>query len=101
MHLKDILFAVANFLILFGALFFITRKMIIRMFRERKEKIAGELDKAKKAEEDAAALESQVDRDKEQARQQEKQLLEDTQRQVEENRVCAAGSSQEAANVLR
>ena len=44
MHLKDILFAVANFLILFGALFFITRKMIIRMFRERKEKIAGELD---------------------------------------------------------
>ena len=101
MHLKDILFAIANFLILLGALFFITRKMIIRMFRERKEKIAGELDKAKKAEEDAAALESQVDRDKEQARQQEKQLLEDTQRQVEENRVCAAGSSQEAANVLR
>ena len=51
MHLKDILFAIANFLILFGALFFITRKMISRMFRERKEKIAGELDKAKKAEE--------------------------------------------------
>ena len=44
MHLKDILFAIANFLILFGALFFITRKMISRMFRERKEKIAGELD---------------------------------------------------------
>ena len=101
MHLKDILFAIANFLILFGALFFITRKMIVRMFRERKEKIAGELDKAKKAEENAAALEDRVHRDKEQARQQEKQLLEDTQRQVEENRVCAAGSSQEAANVLR
>ena len=44
MHLKDILFAIANFLILFGALCFITRKMISRMFRERKEKIAGELD---------------------------------------------------------
>ena len=58
MHLKDILFAIANFLILLGALFFITRKMIIRMFRERKEKIAGELDKAKKAEEDAAKKES-------------------------------------------
>ncbi len=101
MHLKDILFAIANFLILFGALFFITRKMIARMFRERKEKIAGELDKAKKAEENAAALADQVDRDKEQARQQEKQLLEDTQRQVEENSICAAGSSQEAANVLR
>ena len=101
MHLKDILFAIANFLILFGALFFITRKMISRMFRERKEKIAGELDKAKKAEERAAALENQVNRDNELARQQEKQLLEDTQRQVEKNRVCAAGDSQEAANVLR
>ena len=101
MHLKDILFAIANFLILFGALFFITRKMIVRMFKERKEKIAGELDKAKKAEENAAALADQVDRDKEQARQQEKQLLEDTQRQVEENSICVAGSCQEAANVLR
>lgn len=101
MHLKDILFAIANFLILFGALFFITRKMISRMFRERKEKIAGELDKAKKAEESAAALENQVNRDNELARQQEKQLLEDTQRQVEKNRVCAAGDRQAAANVLR
>ena len=101
MHLKDILFAIANFLILFGALFFITRKMISRMFRERKEKIAGELDKAKKAEENAAALENQVNRDNELARQQEKQLLEDTQRQVEKNRVCAADNSQKAANVLR
>ena len=101
MHLKDILFAIANFLILFGALFFITRKMISRMFRERKEKIAGELDKAKKAEENAAALENQVNRDNALARQQEKQLLEDTKRQVEKNRVCAAGDSQAAANVLR
>ncbi len=101
MHLKDILFAIANFLILFGALFFITRKMISRMFRERKEKIAGELDKAKKAEKSAAALENQVNRDNELARQQEKQLLEDTKRQVEKNRVCAAGDSQAAANVLR
>lgn len=47
MHLKDMLFAIANFLILFGALFFITRKMIARMFRERKDKIAGALDEAK------------------------------------------------------
>lgn len=61
----------------------------------------GELDKAKKAEESAAALENQVNRDNELARQQEKQLLEDTKRQVEKNRVCAAGDSQAAANVLR
>jgi len=94
MHLKDILFAIANFLILFGALFFITRKMIARMFRERKEKIAGELDKAKKAEESAAALEDQVNRDNALARQQEKQLLEDTQRQGGEKKRRGGGGPQ-------
>ena len=50
MHLKDILFALANFVILFGALFLITRKRIARMFRERKEKIARVLEEAKQAE---------------------------------------------------
>lgn len=40
MTIKDFLFAVINFVILFGALFLITRKMIVRMFKERKEKIA-------------------------------------------------------------
>ena len=47
MHLKDFIFAVINFLLLFGALFLITRKMIFRMFKERKEKIAGEIEKAR------------------------------------------------------
>ena len=51
MHLKDFLFAVINFVILFGALFFITRKMIARMFKERRAKIAAALDEAKAAEE--------------------------------------------------
>ena len=49
MHLKDFLFAVINFVILFGALFFITRKMIARMFKERRDKIAAALDEAKAA----------------------------------------------------
>ena len=53
MHLKDFIFAVINFLLLFGALFLITRKMIFRMFKERKEKIAGEIEKARQAEQAA------------------------------------------------
>ena len=101
MHLKDFLFAVINFVILFGALFFITRKMIVRMFKERRDKIAAALDEAKAAEENAAALESRIEKDKEQAQQQEDELLAGTRRQVEENSVSAAESSQEAANVLR
>ena len=101
MHLKDFLFAVINFVILFGALFFITRKMIARMFKERRDKIAAALDEAKAAEDSAAALESRIEKDKEQAQKQEDKLLAGTRRQVEENSVSAAESSQEAANVLR
>ena len=101
MHLKDFLFAVINFVILFGALFFITRKMIARMFKERRDKIAAALDEAKAAEENAAALEDRIDKDKAQAQQREDELLAGTRRQVEENSVSAAESSQEAANVLR
>ena len=101
MHLKDFLFAVINFVILFGALFFITRKMIARMFKERRDKIAAALDEAKAAEDSAAALESRIEKDKEQAQQQEDELLAGTRRQVEENSVSAAESSQEAANMLR
>ena len=101
MHLKDFLFAVINFVILFGALFFITRKMIARMFKERRDKIAAALDEAKAAEENAAALEDRIGKDKAQAQQQEDELLAGTRRQVEENSVSAAESSQEAANVLR
>ena len=101
MHLKDFLFAVINFVILFGTLFFITRKMIARMFKERRDKIAAALDEAKAAEDSAAALESRIEKDKEQAQQQEDELLAGTRRQVEENSVSAAESRQEAANVLR
>ena len=101
MHLKDFLFAVINFVILFGALFFITRKMIARMFKERRDKIAAALDEAKAAEENAAALDDRIGKDKAQAQQREDELLAGTRRQVEENSVSAAESSQEAANVLR
>ena len=101
MHLKDFLFALANFVILFGALFLITRKGIARMFRERKEKIARALEEAKQAEENAQNIEGQIQADTQQARQQEESLLRDTRRQVEENSTAAAEDRQKAASVVR
>ena len=68
MHLKDLIFAVLNFLILFGALFLITRKMIARTFRQRKEKIAAELENARQAEKDAQDLADRAQQETEQAR---------------------------------
>ena len=101
MHLKDILFAVANFLILFGALLFIMRKMIARTFRQRKEKIAADLERARQAEQDAQGLADQAQQEKEQAQRQEKELLLKTRKQVEENRVAAAAQGQEETNAVR
>ena len=101
MHLKDFLFSVANFVILFGALFLITRKMIVRMFKERKEKIIHELEESARAEENSLAIKTQVKLEQEQARQQEEDLLANTRQKVEENSAASAESSQEQANVLR
>ena len=41
--------------------------MIVRMFKERRDKIAAALDEAKAAEESAAALEDRIGKDKAQA----------------------------------
>ena len=101
MHLKDLIFAVLNFLILFGALFLITRKMIARTFRQRKEKIAAELENARQAEKDAQDLADRAQQETEQARQQEKELLARTHQQVEKNHIAAAAQGQEEANAVR
>ena len=54
---KEFLYSLINFLILFGALFLITRKMIARMFRSRQEKISQDL-------QDAVRCENKEARDK-------------------------------------
>ena len=101
MHLKDLIFAVLNFLILFGALFLIMRKMIARTFRQRKEKIAAELENARQAEKDAQDLADRAQQETEQARQREKELLARTHQQGEENHIAAAAQGQEEANAVR
>ena len=101
MHLKDMLFAIANFLILFGALFFITRKMIARMFRSRKEKIQQELADSEQAQQQAQRLDADVEQAKAQAQQQENELLAQTRQQVEQNSLAAAQIREEEAETLR
>lgn len=81
---KEILFAVINFVILFGALFLITRKMIARMFRERKEKIAQDLEQAQKARQTAQDLSADLKNAQREAALREEALLADTRRRVEE-----------------
>ncbi|MBQ0037369.1 MAG: F0F1 ATP synthase subunit alpha [Clostridiales bacterium] len=97
---KDILFAVINFVILFGALFLITRKMIVKMFRDRKDQIAQELEQTERAKQEAKNLTADVERAQQEAAQREQELISDTKRQVQENSEAAAQRGRDEAQVL-
>ena len=101
MTIKDFLFAVINFVILFGALFLITRKMIVRMFKERKEKIAQELEQSHQADLESQRLSTDVAQARDQARQQEDALLAETRAQVERSSREAEKLRTEEADALR
>ena len=101
MTIKDFLFAVINFVILFGALFLITRKMIVRMFKERKEKIAQDLEQSHQADLESQRLSTDVAQARDQARQQEDALLAETRAQVERSSREAEKLRTEEADALR
>ncbi len=101
MTIKDFLFAVINFVILFGALFLITRKMIVRMFKERKDKIAQDLEQSHQADLESQRLSTDVAQARDQARQQEDALLAETRAQVEQNSREAEKLRTEEADALR
>ena len=101
MTIKDFLFAVINFVILFGALFLITRKMIVRMFKERKEKIAQDLEQSHQADLESQRLSTDVAQAQDQARQQEDALLAETRAQVERSSREAEKLRTEEADALR
>ena len=101
MTIKDFLFAVINFVILFGALFLIARKMIVRMFKERKEKIAQDLERSHQADLESQRLSTDVAQARDQARQQEDALLAETRAQVERSSREAEKLRTEEADALR
>ena len=101
MTIKDFLFAVINFVILFGALFLITRKMIVRMFKERTEKIAQDLEQSHQADLESQRLSTDVAQARDQARQQEDALLAETRAQVERSSREAEKLRAEEADALR
>ena len=101
MTIKDFLFAGINFVILFGALFLITRKMIVRMFKERKEKIAQDLEQSHQADLESQRLSTDVAQARDQARQQEDALLAETRAQVERSSREAEKLRTEEADALR
>ena len=80
---------VFNFLLLAGALFFLTRKRIRKLFRDRKERIAEALGRAADAQDQARHTAEDIAEAQQAADAQAQCQLADAQRQAEANTAAA------------
>ena len=81
---RELLYALINFAILFGGLFFLTRGLIRKTLRERREKIRQELAQAEESAAQVRTVPDEVRQIREQAEQEEKRLAEEARRQAQE-----------------
>ena len=94
-----LVYAIINFLILAVALYFIGRKMVVRKFRERKERIAQELERAQQAHQDAERAAAEIAAQADAAAQSEA-LLDGARRQAQSGSEAAAAHRQAEADMV-
>ena len=99
--MKEFLFSLINFLILFGALFFFTRKLIPKIFRSRREKIRGELQDAAEARADAARLQTDIAEANAAAEVEQRSMLSDAQQRAQASSAAAAEERGEEVSQLK
>ena len=98
--MKEFLFSLINFLILFGVLFFLTRKMIRRMFSGRRDRIADDLQAAADSEREAERLSADIaDANAKAAAENEAQLRQAHDRAAENSEAAADARAQETEQV--
>ena len=98
--MKEFLFSLINFLILFGVLFFLTRKMIRRMFSGRRDRIADDLQTAADSEREAERLSADIaDANAKAAAEKEAQLRQAHDRAAENSEAAADARAQETEQV--
>ena len=95
-----LVYAIINFLILAVALYFIGRKMVVRKFRERKERIAQELERAQQAHEDAERAAAEIAAAQADAAAQSEALLDGARRQAQSGSEAAATHRQVEADMV-
>ena len=95
-----LVYAIINFLILAVALYFIGRKMVVRKFRERKERIAPELERAQQAHEDAERAAAEIAAAQADAAAQSEALLDGARRQAQSGSEAAATHRQAEADMV-
>ena len=90
-----------NFLLLAGALIFLTRKRIRKLFRDRKERIADALGRAADAQDQARHTAEDIAEAQQTADAQARSQLADAQRQAEANTAAAAEETAREAEAVR
>ena len=90
-----------NFLLLAGALIFLTRKRIRKLFRDRKERIADALGRAADAQDQARHTAEDIAEAQQAADAQARSQLADAQRQAEANTAAAAEETAREAEAVR
>ena len=98
---KEFLYRLINYLILFGALFFLLRKMIPKIFRSRREKIGEELRTAEDARGEAARLETDIAEANAKAEAEHAALLSDARDRAKEASAAAEVSRGQEVGALK
>ena len=99
----DIIWKIVNFIILFGALYLICRKMNLfdKMFGSRRRGIGEEIVNSEKAKAQAKALGEDIEKAKAENEERKQQLLKDAEAQAEaDGAAIAAAGEQEAKSLV-
>ena len=99
----DIIWKIVNFIILFGALYLICRKMNLfdKMFGSRRRGIGEEIENSEKAKAQAKALGEDIDKARAENEERKQQLLKDAEAQAKaDGAAIAAAGEQEAKSLV-
>ena len=98
----EILWKIVNFIILFGALFIVCRKMGLfdKMFGSRRRGIGEEIESSEKAKAKAKALGENIDKAKAENEERKQQLLIDAEAQAKADGEAIAAAGEEEAKIL-
>ena len=99
----DIIWEIVNFIILFGALYLICRKMNLfdKMFGSRRRGIGEEIENSEKAKAQAKALGEDIEKARAENEERKQQLLKDAEAQAEaDGAAIAAAGEQEAKSLV-
>ena len=98
----NIFYGLLNFAILAAILYFAGRKMVVKMFKGRRDRIAGDLERAQQARENAAALQDDLNASGAEAEKLRRQIISDAEDRARENSLREQDGDQAAADeVLR